>query len=65
MAFVYLICPHVLLDIFRVLMFNFLSWLILMCYRVVKEEISDDDARLPCVNGRVVCWVSNTRTWYS
>uniref|UniRef100_A0A3P8PBJ2 Dishevelled segment polarity protein 3b n=1 Tax=Astatotilapia calliptera TaxID=8154 RepID=A0A3P8PBJ2_ASTCA len=31
-------------------------------FGVVKEEISDDDARLPCVNGRVVCWVSNTRT---
>ncbi|KAM9732774.1 segment polarity protein dishevelled homolog DVL-3-like [Menidia menidia] len=26
-------------------------------FGVVKEEISDDDARLPCVNGRVVCWV--------
>ncbi|XP_035771996.1 segment polarity protein dishevelled homolog DVL-3-like [Neolamprologus brichardi] len=25
-------------------------------FGVVKEEISDDDARLPCVNGRVVCW---------
>lgn len=26
--------------------------------RVVKEEISDDSARLPCFNGRVVSWVS-------
>jgi hypothetical protein len=26
-------------------------------YRVVKEEISDDNARLPCFNGRVVSWV--------
>ncbi|XP_029028192.1 segment polarity protein dishevelled homolog DVL-3-like isoform X2 [Betta splendens] len=26
-------------------------------FGVVKEEISDDDAKLPCVNGRVVCWV--------
>ncbi|KAK5868134.1 hypothetical protein PBY51_009175 [Eleginops maclovinus] len=26
-------------------------------FGVVKEEISDDDARLPFVNGRVVCWV--------
>ncbi|XP_008424989.1 segment polarity protein dishevelled homolog DVL-3 [Poecilia reticulata] len=26
-------------------------------FGVVKEEISDDEARLPCVNGRVVCWV--------
>ena len=29
---------------------------------VVKEEISDDDARLPFVNGRVVCWVRHTHT---
>uniref|UniRef100_A0AAQ6IBW3 Dishevelled segment polarity protein 3b n=1 Tax=Anabas testudineus TaxID=64144 RepID=A0AAQ6IBW3_ANATE len=29
-------------------------------FGVVKEEISDDGARLPCVNGRVVCWVRNT-----
>lgn len=27
-------------------------------YRVVKEEISDDNAKLPCFNGRVVSWVS-------
>ncbi|XP_022075988.1 segment polarity protein dishevelled homolog DVL-3 [Acanthochromis polyacanthus] len=26
-------------------------------FGVVKEEISDDDARLPIVNGRVVCWL--------
>ena len=26
---------------------------------VVKEEIVDDSAHLPCINGRVVCWV-----WY-
>ena len=33
----------------------------LLCssYRVVKEEISDDNAKLPCFNGRVVSWVSN------
>uniref|UniRef100_A0A4W6FD60 Dishevelled segment polarity protein 3 n=1 Tax=Lates calcarifer TaxID=8187 RepID=A0A4W6FD60_LATCA len=31
-------------------------------FGVVKEEISDDDARLPCVNGRVVCWVRHTHT---
>lgn len=24
---------------------------------VVKEEIVDDDAHLPCFNGRVVSWV--------
>ena len=27
-------------------------------HRVVKEEIVDDDAKLPCFNGRVVSWVS-------
>ena len=26
-------------------------------FRVVKEEISDDNAKLPCFNGRVVSWV--------
>ena len=31
---------------------------ILSLGRVVKEEISDDNARLPCFNGRVVSWVS-------
>lgn len=31
--------------------------------RVVKEEISDDDARLPFVNGRVVCWVRDTHIY--
>lgn len=28
-------------------------------YRVVKEEIIDDEVRLLCFNGRVVFWVSN------
>lgn len=28
-------------------------------YRVVKEEISDDNAKLPCFNGRVVSWVGS------
>uniref|UniRef100_A0A8C0KCN6 Dishevelled segment polarity protein 2 n=1 Tax=Canis lupus dingo TaxID=286419 RepID=A0A8C0KCN6_CANLU len=28
-------------------------------FGVVKEEISDDNARLPCFNGRVVSWVSS------
>ncbi len=27
-------------------------------YSVVKEEIVEDDAHLPCFNGRVVSWVS-------
>uniref|UniRef100_A0AAY4AD21 Dishevelled n=1 Tax=Denticeps clupeoides TaxID=299321 RepID=A0AAY4AD21_9TELE len=26
-------------------------------FGVVKEEISDDNARLPCYNGRVICWL--------
>ena len=30
--------------------------------RVVKEEISDDNARLPCFNGRVVSWVRGSDT---
>ncbi|XP_056905056.1 segment polarity protein dishevelled homolog DVL-3 isoform X3 [Takifugu flavidus] len=29
-------------------------------FGVVKEEVSDDAARLPCVNGRVVCWLVST-----
>lgn len=31
---------------------------ILLDHRVVKEEIFDDNAKLPCFNGRVVSWVS-------
>ncbi|XP_015259280.1 PREDICTED: segment polarity protein dishevelled homolog DVL-3-like isoform X3 [Cyprinodon variegatus] len=31
-------------------------------FGVVKEEISDEEARLPCVNGRVVCWVVSSDT---
>lgn len=27
-------------------------------YRVVKEELIDDNAKLPCFNGRVVSWVN-------
>uniref|UniRef100_UPI003AAB6875 segment polarity protein dishevelled homolog DVL-3 n=1 Tax=Centroberyx gerrardi TaxID=166262 RepID=UPI003AAB6875 len=26
-------------------------------FGVVKEEICDDNARLPCFNGRVICWL--------
>lgn len=33
--------------------------------RVVKEEIVDDDAHLPCFNGRVVSWVSLGRFKFS
>uniref|UniRef100_A0A7N9AVI1 Segment polarity protein dishevelled homolog DVL-3-like n=1 Tax=Mastacembelus armatus TaxID=205130 RepID=A0A7N9AVI1_9TELE len=34
-------------------------------FGVVKEEISDEDARLPCVNGRVICWVVSSDTCQS
>ncbi|CAG02140.1 unnamed protein product, partial [Tetraodon nigroviridis] len=34
-------------------------------FGVVKEEISDDDARLPFVNGRVVCWLVSDDTCQS
>lgn len=30
-------------------------------FRVVKEEISDDSAKLPCFNGRVVSWVRDDK----
>lgn len=30
-------------------------------FRVVKEEIVDENAHLPCFNGRVVSWVCNTK----
>jgi hypothetical protein len=26
-------------------------------FGTVKEELMDDEAKLPCVNGRVVCWL--------
>lgn len=32
-----------------------------LSFRVVKEEISDDSAKLPCFNGRVVSWVRNDK----
>lgn len=32
-----------------------------LIFSVVKEEIIDDDAHLPCFNGRVVSWVSTWR----
>lgn len=44
-----------------VLVMAFLKRNIVLFYRVVKEEISDDNAKLPCFNGRVVSWVS----WYT
>lgn len=40
-------------------MFSFkLIWKNIFELRVVKEEIVDEDATLPCFNGRVVSWVS-------
>lgn len=37
---------------------DFLSLSVFLCFfRVVKEEIIDDNAKLPCYNGRVICWV--------
>lgn len=41
-----------------VLVMALLKQNIVLFYRVVKEEISDDNAKLPCFNGRVVSWVS-------
>lgn len=40
-----------------VLVMALLKQNIVLFYRVVKEEISDDNAKLPCFNGRVVSWV--------
>uniref|UniRef100_A0A4W4HEQ6 Dishevelled segment polarity protein 1a n=1 Tax=Electrophorus electricus TaxID=8005 RepID=A0A4W4HEQ6_ELEEL len=34
-------------------------------FGVVKEEISDDNARLPCFNGRVVSWLVLTESTHS
>ncbi|XP_059187593.1 segment polarity protein dishevelled homolog DVL-3 [Centropristis striata] len=34
-------------------------------FGVVKEEISDDNARLPFINGRVVCWLVSSETCQS
>lgn len=32
-------------------------YLLYFTFSVVKEEISDDNAKLPCHGGRVVSWV--------
>lgn len=37
-----------------------MKFVLLSIFSVVKEEIIDDDAHLPCFNGRVVSWVSTT-----
>ncbi|XP_070785649.1 segment polarity protein dishevelled homolog DVL-2 isoform X3 [Enoplosus armatus] len=34
-------------------------------FGVVKEEISDDGAKLPCFNGRVVSWVRNDKAVFN
>ena len=31
---------------------------VVLFFSVVKEEIIDEEQRLPCFNGRVVSWVS-------
>lgn len=50
--------PHALLPQERFCVGNgSLRQDIVLFYRVVKEEISDDNAKLPCFNGRVVSWV--------
>uniref|UniRef100_A0A8C1J4G0 Dishevelled segment polarity protein 1b n=1 Tax=Cyprinus carpio TaxID=7962 RepID=A0A8C1J4G0_CYPCA len=33
-------------------------------FGVVKEEVSDDNAKLPCFNGRVVSWVKCQQVWF-
>ena len=38
-------------------LFKFFFQTIVDDFGVVKEEIMDDTARLPCVNGRVVSWL--------
>ncbi|KAM3875072.1 segment polarity protein dishevelled homolog DVL-3-like [Diretmus argenteus] len=34
-------------------------------FGVVKEEISDDNAKLPCFNGRVICWLVSAESCQS
>ncbi len=34
--------------------------IIIIIFSVVKEEVADDDANLPCYNGRVIAWVIST-----
>lgn len=59
-AFVYSLSEnHVLIICYSGETFN--RPVVSLClFRVVKEEISDDNAKLPCFNGRVVSWVSYT-----
>lgn len=40
-----------------------LSTFVFLFTSVVKEEIVDDDAHLPCFNGRVVSWVRFKNTF--
>lgn len=42
--------------------FNEINFLYFFVDSVVKEEIVDDDAHLPCFNGRVVSWVRSERS---
>lgn len=48
-------------------LFFFIKQIIGICCfltSVVKEEIVDDDAHLPCFNGRVVSWVRFLNKFY-
>lgn len=49
--------PLSILIWFKFLIFFLMFVFLLLFSRVVKEEISDDNAKLPCFNGRVVSWV--------
>lgn len=56
-------------DFKFLIFFLILFFLLLLFSRVVKEEISDDNAKLPCFNGRVVSWVGwillfDTGSWF-
>jgi hypothetical protein len=37
--------------------YKFFFQTIVADFGTVKEELADDEAKLPCVNGRVVCWL--------
>lgn len=56
------LCPSIVLPILftdkcACFHFDLVSTLCFEFYRVVKEEIIEDTARLPCFNGRVVSWL--------
>lgn len=49
---------HAISFLFKITVTSCEIWIITTIYfvRVVKEEIVDDDAHLPCFNGRVISW---------